>query len=265
MYSEEILVPVVTPFKPNYEVCESSVAKLIERIRPYARGFLPCLSSGEGWCLSEQQWQDMVSISVKHANGLAVVVGVEKPTTEQVLEYALFAQSAGANGIMLTTPFGESVSQGQMVEHFEHIHNNTSIPIWIYHETSLSNNDMSLQSMLTVADFPRVIGIKDSGPDLSVNNHLDSFIAKGVAVFNGWEERMVATTQPCGNVVALSNLMPHICRQAASSGDAEPRQSEINALCKQYSLFEENWYKYVKESLFAQGIISTALVIADKP
>ncbi len=264
-YSENILVPVVTPFNQDFAVCESSVANIIERIRPFAEGFLPCLTSGEGWCLNQQQWQDMVRYSINKADGLKVVVGIEKATTAQVLEYALFAQSLGADGIMVTTEFGESVTQAQMLSHFETIHQQTTLPIWIYHETALSNNNMSLETLLTIADMPKVVGIKDSGPDTSVGENVATLGEKGVSIYNGWEDRMVANLHPCGNIVSLSNLMPEVCYQATKAGELNPRQSNINTLCEQYGLLEDDWYKYVKASLFEQGVISSPFVVADQP
>jgi 4-hydroxy-tetrahydrodipicolinate synthase len=207
----------------------------------------------------------MVRYSASQAKGLKVIVGIEKATTEEVIEYALYAQTLGADGIMITTPFGESVTQQQMIAHFVEIHRQTTLKIWLYHETSLSNNSMSLETLLAVADLPRVVAIKDSGADLMVSEQIVTLIDKGVTVYNGWEDRMVAQRHDCGNIVSLSNLEPQICRQAAQTGDIEPRQSNINDLCEQYSLLAEDWYKFVKKALFDRGMITTALVVADQP
>jgi hypothetical protein len=76
---------------------------------------------------------------------------------------------------------------------------------------------------------------------------------------------MVANLHPSGNIVSLSNLMPEVCYQATKAGDIDPRQSNINTLCEQHGLLEEDWYKYVKASLFEQGVISSPLVVAEQP
>jgi 4-hydroxy-tetrahydrodipicolinate synthase len=102
----------------------------------------------------------------------------------------------GVDGIMITTEFSEAVTQQQMLAHFETIAEQTKLPIWLYHETALSNNNMSIDTLLTIADMPKVVGMKDSGPDLSVGKKIDTLIKKGVSVYNGWEDRIVANLHP---------------------------------------------------------------------
>src|SRR3989338_11285772 len=104
-----IIPPLVTPIDEVGEVCERSVRNLIDFVRPYSEALMPCLSTGEGWALKYEQWERMFLISKKYADDLPVLVGVEVPTTEEVVERAREAKVLGADAVVVTTPFRKNL------------------------------------------------------------------------------------------------------------------------------------------------------------
>lgn len=256
MSQQRTYIPLITPLEGDGSVCERSVARLLASTRDWVDGFIPCLTSGEGWQLTSTQWQEMVRYTLKHADQRDVIVGIERSTTQDVLEFARLAEDMGANTIILTTPFGHAVSQHTMLEHFRRIHDDTTMSIFVYHESPLSGNECELDTLLNIADLPRVIGIKDSSEIALTQQEIAALQQRGVAYFLGWENRLVAQSAADGNIVSLSNLEPAICQQAMSSNEAEV-QNRINQLCDTYSLFAEDWYYHVKKELKQRGIISS--------
>lgn len=263
MQDKHILVPIITPFNDALGVCKESVKNIINQLHDYAYGVIPCLTSGEGWCLDIYQWTDMVRYCVKYSQNLKVIAGIEKATTDEVLHFVNLAQSLGVQGVMVTTPFGDDVSQNDMLAHFRKIHDQSDCEVWVYHERPLSKNLLTLDSLLTVSSLPRVVGIKDSGEDYTIIDNIQRFEDLSVQVYHGWEDRLVVGENVKGNIVSLSNLEPAICHKATHHTSDESLQSKINTFCEKYSLTAEDWYRHVKHELWKRGVIRTENIVAN--
>lgn len=260
MSEGQIFVPLVTPLTAANLVCKQSVQQMIARTATSVTGYIPCLTSGEGWLLSEQQWLSMVGYTVEAAAGKPVIAGIERASTQEVLRYAMEAQSLGAKGVMLTTPFGPDVDQNCIVAHYREVHDGCGLDIYIYNESALSDNETSFDSLLTIAALPRVVGIKDSvegGRDAAEIRALQNL---GLAYFIGWEQLLAQGLKVDGNVVSLSNLDATLCRLGNQTDDRAV-QAEIARLCTVHGLMEPDWYRHIKRALKSWGVISTDKVV----
>lgn len=121
------VVPLITPLDEHGVVDEQSVVRLLDHIRAEVTGFMPALTSGEGWKLDARQWQDVVTYTVRHAGGLPVLAGIQLPDTAAVIDRARTAAAIGADAVVVTTPFGADVTQDQIVEHYEAIRDRKSV------------------------------------------------------------------------------------------------------------------------------------------
>lgn len=255
-----IYIPLITPLNSDHQVCRSSVGQLLAQSQHTASGYLPCLTSGEGWLLSRQQWRDMMRYTLELAGDKQVIVGIERATTAEVLEYALEAQQAGATAVMLTTPFGAEVDGAQSLDHFKTIQEQTQLDLYIYNESSLSGNDTSFESLLAIASLARVKGIKDSLEQGRNEEQIHALREQGLAYYSGWEQHLASCHVADGSVVSLANLEPALCLLASQLKN-EVLQKEINRLSEAYNLFAEDWYRYVKKALKARGVISDERVV----
>ena len=251
-----VFVPLITPLRPTGEVCEQSVQQLVAYTQDAVDGYLPCLTSGEGWKLSERQWVSMVACAIGAAQGKPVIAGIERPSTDEVLRYALQAQSMGANGVMLTSPFGPDVDQANIVAHYRKVHDACSLNIYIYNESSLSGNETSFESLLEIAALPRVVGIKDSAEGGRDAAQIKALQDQGLVYLIGWEHLLAQAIPADGNVVSLSNLSPTLCRLACHT-ESQAVQTEIARLCDHHSLTAPDWYRHVKHALKQWGVILT--------
>src|SRR3954470_1512751 len=84
MSNHGVFVPLVTPLDDTGAVCRQSVRQLVACSHAIASGYLPCLTSGEGWLLSQRQWEAMVGCTLEVAPRGSVIVGIERPTTRDV-------------------------------------------------------------------------------------------------------------------------------------------------------------------------------------
>lgn len=259
MPKHQVLVPLVTPLDANANVCRQSVKQLIQACKPSVDGFLPCLTSGEGWNLSSRQWTDMLSYTLEFAGEAhRVIVGIELPTTAQVIERAELAQALGAKEIMVTSPFEKGLTQQQMLAHYHAIHAHSPLDLLVYNEVALSGNEKNFETLLSIARLERVTGLKDSPSQDRTQTQINSIRREGVDYFIGWERQLASSLVSDGNVVSLANLEPALCRVACRAYQPEVADL-VNELSEAFSLGEDDWYAHVKRELAARGVLSTSL------
>ena len=255
MPNHGVFVPLITPIDDTGAVCRQSVRRLVAYSSATASGYLPCLTSGEGWLLSRDQWEAMVRYTLEVAQSGRVIVGIERPTTGEVMEYARLAKRLGASAVMLTSPFGADVDQRQIFEHYRQVHNDSGLDVYIYNESSLSRNETAFETLLAVADLPRVVGIKDSVSGGRETSQIAALRSRGLAYYIGWEHHLATGLPVDGNVVSLANLEPALCKLGQHSSDPTVH-AEIVRLSEAYSLLADDWYRHVKRALKARGVIA---------
>ena len=256
MSRKNILIPLITPLNQKRIVCEDSVRSLIDRSKDHTVGYIPCLTSGEGWKLTEQQWSKMLQYTRLHAPSHDVIAGIEKATTAEVLHYVNLATNFLANGIIITSPFGKSVTQHEIYQHYKEIHDASDLKIYIYNESELSENNTNAETLLKISELPNVVGIKESsnsaGVD-SIRNHLKN---QGIRIYQGWEDNIVDDDLADGNICSLSNLYPALCLEAANR-PTDNLRIEISNLCKDHKIFSANWYAHIKDYLSETWVIAS--------
>ena len=258
MYSGTI-VPLVTPVDVEGRVDVPSVARLIESLHRDVTALMPALSSGEGWLLDEKQWRDMVAATKTHSHGLPVLAGIQLPETSQVVERAELARELGADAVVVTTPFRAEISQEEIFEHYRKVREAVDVPLFIYNEAAVSGNTIELETLLRIFDLPDVVGIKESSGSAEFTRRL-AHAAHSVPVFEGWENLLLEARGVAGLVGPLANLEPELCNAMLVDPTPE-RQAEVDAACRRFGVFEDDWYRRVKTELCKRGVISTDLGI----
>lgn len=259
MSRHQVLVPLVTPLDAYANVCRQSVKQLVRACGPLVDGFIPCLTSGEGWNLSAAQWTDMLRYTLEFAGEHhRVVVGIELPTTQQVIERAERARELGARELIVTSPFAPGTGQEQILAHYQAIHSRTPLDLLVYNESALSGNEKSFDTLLNIARLERVTGLKDSPSQTRTQAQIDRIRGEGVDYFIGWERELAGALVSDGNIVSLANLEPALCRVACLS-----QQPEVAALVARlnetFCLGEDDWYAHVKRELTSRGVLRSAL------
>ncbi len=255
---KKIIPPLVTPLDNNWNVCEQSVKRLIEFVSPYSSALMPTLSSGEGWALSDKQFEDMIKFTINYSK-LPVFAGVEFKTTGAVIEKAKIAKSLGVQAIVITTPFKKDITQGEIYEHFKRIKNEVDVPIFIYNEHAISGNSISFNTLVKICKLGGIVGIKEASGFAEFTLRLVQ-ARLNVPIFQGWEHLCFESKGIDGYILPLSNLEPKICFEMLKSPTKE-KQREINLFCEKYNLSGDDWYVFLKKELHKRRIITTPGVI----
>jgi 4-hydroxy-tetrahydrodipicolinate synthase len=254
------IVPLITPLTHDGTVCQDSVRRLVMSVRDDVSALMPVLSSGEGWQLSESQWNDMVAGTVHCSEGLPVLAGIQLPTTAEVIERARKAAELAVNAVVVGLPYHPGISQQQIFDHYRMLLDAVEIPVFVYNEAAISKNSIELDTLIRICRLNGVVGVKESSGSPELTSRLAA--AVDVPVFEGWENLLGQVTGTAGMVGPLANLEPALCTRMLMDPSPD-RQAEVDAACERYGLFREDWYRHVKKELHRRAVISTDLTVED--
>lgn len=258
MYTGTI-VPLITPLDHAGAVSPACVARLVDSLSGAVSALMPALSSGEGFALTDRQWDDVVTATVAHSAGLPVLAGIQLPDTAAVVRRAEQARAARVDAIVVTAPFGEHLTQDMIFEHFATVREAVEVPLFVYNEAAVSGNHLELDTLVRVCRLPGVVGLKESSGSPELTAAIAAAVPE-VPVFEGWEHLLADARGVAGFIGPLANLEPGLCNAMLVKPSGE-LQAEINDACTRYGLLAEDWYHLVKTELVARGVIDTDRVV----
>lgn len=154
---------LVTPFKDG-KVDEDAYRKLIDwQIESGQHGLVPVGTTGESPTLSHEEHRKVVETCIAEARGrVPVIAGAGSNNTHEAVELAKHAEKAGADGVLVVTPYYNKPNQEGLYQHFKAIDAAIGIPIVIYNIPPRSVIDMSVDTMKRCYELKNVVGVKDA-------------------------------------------------------------------------------------------------------
>ena len=161
---------LVTPFLEDGSLDEKCFADFVEwQIAEGSHGLVPVGTTGESPTLNHDEHKRTIEICVETAAGrVPVMAGAGSNSTREAVELAAFAESAGANAVLVVTPYYNKPNQNGLKAHYSAIARATSLPIYIYNIPGRSIIDMSVETMAELHDeFDNIVGVKDATANMS--------------------------------------------------------------------------------------------------
>lgn len=162
------LPALITPFK-NGTVDVDTLKKLVEwHIDQGSHGLVPVGTTGESPTLTHEEHDLVVETVVNAAAGrVQVIAGAGSNNTAESVRLAEAAEKAGADAVLVVTPYYNKPTQAGLIAHFTAVHDACNLPIIIYNIPGRSVVDMTPETMGELAKLPRIAGVKDATGDLS--------------------------------------------------------------------------------------------------
>ena len=157
---------LVTPFKDGL-VDEDGFRAFVEwQIEEGSDGLVPCGTTGESPTLSHAEHMKVTEICIDQAKGrVPVIAGAGSNSTAEAVKLAKHAKEAGADAVLVVTPYYNKPTQKGMYEHFNTVQN-VGAPVIIYNIPPRSIVDMMPETMAELAKLPNIVGVKDATMDL---------------------------------------------------------------------------------------------------
>src|SRR5437762_2565471 len=154
---------LITPFKGG-QVDDKAFRGLVEwQIAEGTRGLVPVGTTGESPTLSHDEHARVVEWCIDQARGrVPVVAGAGSNSTAEAIEMARHAEQAGADAVLVVTPYYNKPTQEGLYQHFKAINDAIGIPIIIYNIPARSVVDMAVDTMARLFELKNIAGVKDA-------------------------------------------------------------------------------------------------------
>ena len=210
------LTALVTPFK-NGALDEAAFRGLISwQIEQGSHGLVPVGTTGESPTLSHAEHKRVVEIAVDASKGrVPVIAGAGSNSTEEAISLAKHAKEAGADGILVVTPYYNKPTQEGMFLHFTAIADAVDIPLIIYNIPPRSVVDMSVETMARLAKHRNIIGVKDATASLTRPLHTRRACGADFCQLSGEDHTALAfnTAGGVGCISVTANVAPRLVSQ----------------------------------------------------
>lgn len=203
---------LVTPFK-NGLVDEEAYRELIEwQIQEGINGLVPCGTTGESATLSHEEHENVIKICIDQVKGrVPVIAGAGSNNTKEAIGLARFAKDAGADAILLITPYYNKPTQEGLFAHFKTICGEVSVPTVVYNVPGRTGVNVAPATMARLyKEIPEIIGLKEATANLTQVSDILEFCGEGFILLSGDDFTVLPTLAVGGKGVisVASNIAP---------------------------------------------------------
>ncbi len=219
------ITALVTPFKDG-RVDEEAFRRFVDwQIVNGTQGLVPVGTTGESPTLSHDEHQRVVAACVAEARGrVPVIAGAGSNNTAEAVELARHAETVGADGVLVVTPYYNKPSQEGLYAHFKAINDAVGIPIIIYNIPPRSVIDMSVDTMARLFELRNIAGVKDATANIARISLQRQALGPDFIQLSGEDMTALGVMAHGGDgcISVTSNVAPRLCadmQAACLSGD----------------------------------------------
>ncbi|MDE7281567.1 MAG: 4-hydroxy-tetrahydrodipicolinate synthase, partial [Ruminiclostridium sp.] len=163
-------VAIVTPMHKDGTVNYDKLEELLEeQIGGGTDAIIICGTTGESATLSGEEHVDCIKFTINKVNHrVPVIAGTGSNDTAYATEMSIDSEKAGADGLLLVTPYYNKTSQKGMVAHFKHTADAVNIPIILYNVPSRTGCKIDIEAYKELSKHPNIVAAKEDGCDLSL-------------------------------------------------------------------------------------------------
>jgi len=219
------LTALVTPFKDGALDEEAFRAHVNWQIENGTKGLVPVGTTGESPTLSHDEHRKVVEWCVDEARGrVPVVAGAGSNNTHEAVELAKHAEEAGADAVLVVTPYYNKPTQEGLYRHFEAVNDAVGIPIIIYNIPPRSVVDMSVATMARLYELKNIAGVKDATANIGRVSQQRHALGPDFIQLSGEDMTALAYNAAGGHgcISVVSNVAPRLCaemQQKSLAGD----------------------------------------------
>ncbi len=251
---------LITPFTKD-GVDFTAMGKLIDwQIDEGIDALVICGTTGEAPTLKDDEHQALIAFTVERTAGrVPVIAGVGSNDTEHAVMMAEFACKAGADGLLVVTPYYNKTTQRGLIRSYERIADASTKPLILYNVPSRTGVEILPETYAVLADHPMITGIKEASGNISRVVETMTLVGDRLDLYSGNDDQIVPIMAMGGKGVisVLSNVLPaktvELCRRFRE-GDvvgSAAMQKELFPLIK--ALFSEVNPIPVKTAMAAMG------------
>ncbi|MCL1882028.1 MAG: 4-hydroxy-tetrahydrodipicolinate synthase [Oscillospiraceae bacterium] len=209
-------VAIATPMNADLSVNYDVFANLIEeQITGGSKALIVCGTTGEASTLGDDEHVQCIRFAVEKTNGrIPVIAGTGSNDTAYMLSLSQNAEKAGADALLLMTPYYNKSSQRGLIANFTTIADATNIPIMLYNIPGRTCVNIEIETFVELAKHPRIVAVKEAGGCINYLSRIIEACGDNLDVYIGDD----ALTVPAmslgakGVVSVAANIVPTVMR-----------------------------------------------------
>ena len=206
-------VALVTPFKEDLSVDYDQLEKFIDfQIDNGTDSIVICGTSGEASTMSHDEQIEVVSACVSHVNGrVPVIAGAGANCTDEALNLAKRSEKAGADGLLVVTPYYNKATQKGLIEHYTAVAKSIDLPIIMYNVPGRTGCNIQPETAVKLAkEVDNIVAIKAATGNLAQETKTMA-LAEGCLDMYSGEDGLIVPLMSIGAkgvISVLSNVAP---------------------------------------------------------
>lgn len=199
---------MITPFAPNGAIDYDAAQVVANYLVQQGNDMLVVSgTTGESPTTTDEEKQQLLKV-VRSAVGdhVKIVAGVGTNVTSHSIELAKQAQSAGANGLLVVTPYYSKPSQDGIRTHVEMIADSTELPVMLYDIPGRSGIPMESETLIRMGEHPRVLAVKDAKGDIAASTDV---MTRSDLVYYSGEDALNLPLMAAG-AIGLVSVVGHV-------------------------------------------------------
>ena len=241
-------VALVTPFHEDGSVDYEKLAELVEaQIAGGTDAIIACGTTGEAATMSEEEHMDVIRFIIKAVNHrIPVIAGTGSNCTATAIDLSKQAEEAGAEGVLLVTPYYNKATQGGLIQHYEAVAGAISLPCILYNVPSRTGVTIQPETMAYLYQHvENIVGVKDATGNISMITKLMSLVDENFLLYSGDDDQIVPllSVGASGVISVLSNVAPRqtheICQKWFDGDIKGAREAQFKAYPLIKALFAE--------------------------
>lgn len=202
---------IATPFTAsgiNYD----AFGELIEdQIKNNIDAIIVCGTTGESATMSKEEKKELIKYAINKINKRTkVVIGTGSNNTKNAIEMSKFAEEAGADALLVVTPYYNKTTQAGLIAHYKAISESVNIPIIMYSVPSRTGVNILPETCLELSKIDNIVAIKEASGNISQVAKIASLCGDNLDIYSGNDDQIIPVLSLGGKGVisVLSNIMP---------------------------------------------------------
>ncbi len=257
---------IITPFKDN-KIDYERFAKLIDwQIAEGIDAIVVCGTTGEASTLTDEEHRDAIKFAVDHVAGrVPIIAGTGSNDTDYAIDLTRYACEAGADAILLVTPYYNKATQKGLIASFTAVADISTKPIILYNVPSRTGCNILPKTAAILAEHPNIVAIKEASGNISQIAELAALTRGKLDIYSGNDDQIapILSLGGIGVISVLSNLMPketsRMCHDFFEGKTQQSLDAQLELLPLVNALFCEVNPIPVKAAMSAMGYSENSL------
>ena len=240
-------VAIITPMHADGSVNFEELGRIIDdQIASHTDAIVICGTTGESAALNHDEHLECIRYAVNHtAHRVPVIAGTGSNDTAFSVALSREAESAGADALLLVTPYYNKTSQAGLVAHYTAIANATALPCIIYNVPSRTGVNLLPATLATLARLPNINAVKEASGNISQIAEIAALCGDELNIYSGNDDQIVPILSLGGKGVisVLSNVAPRQTHEICAAWfEGDPVRSldlQLKALPLCHALFAD--------------------------